>query len=369
MTKYKNLYIAATNQHVGKTTTTLGLVSGCIKRGLKVGYCKPVGQRFLDIKNLKVDKDTFLFADLIDFEIIPEIHSPVILGRGATERFLDDPGRYPFEQKILEASKVLNDASELVIYEGTGHPGVGSVANISNALVAQKLNAEVILVVEGGIGNTIDKLNMALSLFREKNVSILGVLINKVRPDKLDKVKYYTDLWLEKNNLRSLGCIPYDRTLAFPLIKTVSKAIDGTFLYNENYSTNKVGNILAGSLIDLNELKSQEDLLLLVSTKSLNAAINKIKWLTQLNNIDHCPLSGIVATGQGTIDQDTIEYIEKYNLPMIRTEIDTYGAVLKISKIEVKINKSTPWKVTTAIDLIQNHVDLDYILENLKMEM
>lgn len=365
--KFKNLHISATSQHVGKTTSTLGLASAYRKLGLDVGYCKPVGQKFLDIENLRVDKDTVLFADLLGFEMVPEIHSPVILGKGATERFLDDPTRYDFENKIKDAAKILNKNKDLTIFEGTGHTGVGSVANVSNPRVAKLINANVIMIVEGGIGSTIDMLNMCSSLFREQKVPIIGVIINKVIPDKMDKVKHYVGKWLDNQNIDLLGLIPYDQTLAYPLIRTISEAIDGTIIYNADYADNKIDNILAGSLIEMKELKSSEDLLLLVSTKSLNSAINKIKWLTELYNISHCPLSGIVVTGQGNIDQKTMSYIEANNLPLIRTDLDTYGAVLRISKIEVKINTSTPWKVKKAVTLIEENINLDLILDKIRI--
>jgi dethiobiotin synthetase len=367
MKKYNNLYIAATSQHVGKTTSTLGLVSAYIKKGLNVGYSKPVGQKVLDFANLKVDKDTVLFADLLHFEISAELHSPVILGPGATERFLENPKSFDFEKRIKNSEKTLSLMHELVVYEGTGHPGVGSVANLSNATVAKVLKANVIMVVEGGIGSTIDMLNMCSALFREKKVNIMGIIVNKVIPEKRDKVEYYVGKWLQRNKLNLLGMIPYEKTLAYPIVRTVIEAIDGTIEFGEKYIDNSVGNILAGSLIGLSELKSNENLLLLVSTKSLASAINKIKWLTEIYNIDHCPLSGIVITGPGNIDSRTRKYIRDNNLPVIRTELDTYGAVIKISKIEVKINTNTPWKVEKAIDLIEKNIDLDLILERCKM--
>lgn len=363
MKKYNNLYIAATSQHVGKTTSTLGLVSSFIKKGLNVGYSKPVGQKVLDFADLKVDKDTVLFADLLHFDILPELHSPVILGTGATERYLDHPKKFDFVKRIRNAEKQLSDMHELVIYEGTGHPGVGSVANLSNATVAKLVNANVIMVVEGGIGSTIDMLNMCSALFREKKVNIMGVILNKVIPEKRDKVEYYVNKWFQPHKLHLLGIIPYEKTLAYPIIRTIKEAIDGTIEYGEKFIDNSVGNILAGSLIGLSELKSNENLLLLVSTKSLSSAINKIKWLTEIYSIDHCPLSGIVITGAGNIDFRTRKYIRENNLPVIRTELDTYGAVIKISKIEVKINTNTPWKVEKAIDLIEKNIDLDYILD------
>ncbi len=358
MRRFKNIYVAATSQHVGKTTSTLGLASCFLRQGFDVGYCKPVGQKSLNVENLIADKDTFLFANLINFQIIPEIHSPVILGKGATERYLDNPENYDLEHLILSAERKLSKVHEMVIYEGTGHPGVGSVAEISNAKVAKMLQAGVVMIVEGGIGSTIDKLNMSAALFREEGVPIIGVIINKVIPEKMDKVRKYVGKWLESHNLPLLGIIPYDPTLAYPVIKTIAEAVKGTITYNSAQNVNKVENTLAGSLIDLQELKSSKDQLLVVPTQSINEAINKIKSLTQSPDLGNCPLSGIVATGQGKFSAETIKYIEDNNLPLIRTDLDTYGTVVRISRIEVKINQSTPWKIVKAINLIDENVDL-----------
>jgi len=35
--KYKNIYVAATSQHIGKTTSTLGIVSAFMKKGPQSG--------------------------------------------------------------------------------------------------------------------------------------------------------------------------------------------------------------------------------------------------------------------------------------------------------------------------------------------
>jgi dethiobiotin synthetase len=365
--KYRNIYVAASSQHVGKTTSTLGLVSAFIKKGLTLGYCKPVGQKFLDLNNLRVDKDTLLFADLIHFDIKPELHSPVILGKGATAHFLENPGKFDLKKRITKAAEKLEGNNDLVIYEGTGHPGVGSVADLSNAEVAKTLNAGVIMIVPGGIGNTIDTLNMSLALFREKNVPIIGVIVNKVLESKREKVRKYVGIKLKQWDLPLLGLLPYDKSLAFPVMKTVAKAIDGEVAYNEDQLDNRVEDIIAGSLIELKELKSFQGLLLVVSTKSLSNAIKKISSLTRLMNKTDSPLAGVVATGEGVIDEDCEAYLNQHQIPLVRTQLDTYGSVLKISRIEVKINRSTPWKVKRAIELIEENVNLDMILEQSKI--
>ena len=58
------------------------------------------------------------------------------------------------------------------------------------------------------------------------------------------------------------------------------------------------------------------------------------------------------------------EYIEKYKIPVLTTPLDTLGSVVKISRIEVKINTRTPWKAVRAIELIKKHVNLNSILES-----
>ncbi len=363
---YKSIYVAASGQHVGKTTTTLGLVSSLLQNGIKVGYCKPVGQKYLDIEKLKVDKDTLLFADLIHFNILPEVHSPVILGKGATEKIIDHPElKSKIVKDINKAKRHLEENYDLVVYEGTGHPGVGSIGGVSNARVAKLVDASVIIVVEGGIGRTIDKLNMCLSLFREEGVPILGVIVNKVLPDKMDKIKEYLSKWFKHNDLTLLGVIPFDKNLAHPIMKTICIAINGTVLANAENLNNEIEDILPGSLIQLADLHDSKNLLLVVGAENLHNAIMKVKNFVLENEVTECPVSGIVVTGKGEIHDSALPYIEENKIPMVRTLLDTYGSVLKISTIEVKINRNTPWKVKRAIDLIQENVDLSHLLQKI----
>jgi BioD-like phosphotransacetylase family protein len=363
--KLKNLYVAATSQHVGKTTSTLGLAASFKKAGIDTGYCKPVGQKHVEIKGSVVDKDAVLFADLLKLDIAPEVHSPVILGKGSTTSYLDDPEQYDLHTLIRAADKALSEKHEGIIYEGTGHPGVGSIADVSNAQVAKMLDASVAMIVEGGIGSTIDKLNMSLSLFREYEVPILGVIINKVIPEKLDFVRHYVGKWLENNDLKLLGVVPYDNTLAYPLIWTISKAIGGQFETFKEKGFSKVANILAGSLVEKDQLLRSQDNLLVVSSRVLDESLNTVKQYAE-DDESSSPLTGIIITGDEAISEEAMTYINQHNLPVVRTELDTYGVVIQISKLEVKINRRTPWKISKAIELIQENVDFQYMIDQLK---
>jgi len=274
----KKIYIAATGQHKGKTTCTLGIAAAIKKKGINLGYCKPIGQTHLMVRGVMTDKDAVLFEDVLGFEVHPEIHSPVVVASGLTAKYIEDPTQYDFESKIKAAAKYLENKHELIIYEGTGHAGVGSVIDLSNAQVAKLLDAEVILIIGGGIGRAYDRLNLNLSLFREQGVGVKGVILNKVHIDKLDHVKYHMQKKLKEEGIPLLGVLPFDRKLSFPLMATVKKSIKGLVILNSHKLYNQVEEILAGSFFEINEFTYFRNMLLIVNQNNFKKAIEKIKY-------------------------------------------------------------------------------------------
>lgn len=80
---------------------------------------------------------------------------------------------------IVDAYENVSAKSDAVLCEGTGHVGVGSIIELSNAAVAAKLGADVILVANGGLGSAFDELEMnriqvrTLSRLRKSAVRIV----------------------------------------------------------------------------------------------------------------------------------------------------------------------------------------------------
>jgi len=365
-----SIYVAATGQHIGKTTTTLGLMAALKAHGIrKVGYCKPVGQKVTSLTSLQVDKDAFLFSQMMDFKLTSALHSPVILGKGATAAYLDDQKAFNYTEKVLRASTILQEKNDVVVYEGTGHPGVGSIVNLSNAMVAELVGAKVVLVVEGGIGNTIDKLSLSLAKFKAQNVQVIGVIVNKVWPEKLDKIKYYVGKKLDEMGIRLLGVVPFDKSLCHPIMKTINTAVKGHFIRHEEHFINRVEDIIPGSLIEeIIEIEQRRNLLLIVSYKRAKEALKKLESITKRAKMTESPLSGVLLTSENRQEKSWWgnalyeSYINKFNLPVISTDLDTLGSFTKINNLEVKINTSTPWKVERAIQLIKEYVDLELIV-------
>ena len=154
------LFVAATGQNVGKTTTCLGLVSGLKKRFESVGFMKPVGQEHIETETgVHVDKDVVLFKSHFELKDSYEEMSPVLFPRGFTRDYLDGKVDHKdLVEKIGASYAAIAKRNEAFVVEGTGHTGVGSIVDLNNAQFAALLKCPVVLVASGGRGSAFDDL-------------------------------------------------------------------------------------------------------------------------------------------------------------------------------------------------------------------
>ena len=176
----KKIFIAATSQNDGKTTIALGLILNLKEHFPNIGFIKPIGQRYLLEEGIKVDEDSVLIEKVCNFTIPLKDLNPIAVEKGFTEQYIKSPQPEVITGQITEAFEKISAASDLVIIEGTGHAGVGSVFDHSNARVAKLLGARVILISSGGIGRPIDELSLNKSMFDNEGAELLGVIINKI---------------------------------------------------------------------------------------------------------------------------------------------------------------------------------------------
>ena len=157
------IFVAATRQHVGKTTVSLALLAGLKKRFERVGFMKPVGQQHIPVEGgaVRVDKDVQLLKEYFKTVGSYKDMSPVIIPRGYTQDYVDGKVTCEEQAEAIRTSygRIAAEA-DVVLLEGTGHVGVGSIVEMSNSRVASLLNADMVLVCNGGLGSAFDELEM-----------------------------------------------------------------------------------------------------------------------------------------------------------------------------------------------------------------
>jgi len=244
----KNIFIAATRQNDRKTVISIGLFLVLKKYVDKIGFIKPVGQKYLVIDGKKVDKDAVLLKRICKLENELEDMNPIAVEEGFTRNYLDNPNKDELVEKIKKSYEKISEDKEMVIIEGTGHAGVGSIFDLNNAEVARILNSPVILISIGGIGKPADEISLNLSLFKEKNVSIKGVIINKVQEEKKDILEKYLNKFFQKIDLKLLGLIPYVPYLTQPNLFQICDAVNGKIITGWNKMREKIKNVIVGAM-------------------------------------------------------------------------------------------------------------------------
>ena len=192
------VYLAGFRQHAGKTVTSLGIISQLRKHldAREIGYLKPVGQQLVRAAGgVTVDKDVELIGEFAGLSDLPlDKLSPVRFSTNFTRSYLDS--RYRTRLTRALSLEIMHSVAQLadrriIIAEGSGHPGVGSVVGLSNAVVAKLLDAQTIFVSGAGIGRALDTIDVDLTYFLYHGCRVSGLIVNKVIPEKAALVKRY----------------------------------------------------------------------------------------------------------------------------------------------------------------------------------
>ena len=363
----KRIFIAATRMNDGKTTTSLGLYSALSDGKKKIGYIKPVGQRFVDINGEKIDEDSFLLTETFNVSVPIQAMSPIVVDKDFTKDYLDDSKSiYPkIVNRLCRSFDRAAYEKDYIIIEGTGHAGVGSVFDLSNAEVAKMLNAKAIIIASGGIGRPIDEIALNQALFEKAGVEIIGVIINKVLTEKLDFIKHYCGQALEKMNLKLLGIIPENAKLSEPSLSQIFHEIKGECLNTtDNIQSKKIKKVVIAAKTGLSTIDDIEDGTLIVSSGDREDIIQPC-----IKSNKASMLSGIILTNAIKPNDATIADIQGSEIPFILSKDSSYSVISRMNKMNIKTQPHDIDKISIIKEILKSNIDLKEIEEAFKLSL
>jgi len=362
---YKRVFVAATGMNQGKTTTCLGLILSLESRFGEVGFIKPVGQRYVEWEGHKVDEDSLLLSEVCALDCHLKDMSPIAIDRYYTRQYIDSGEAHDLEEQVLASFQRIAEGKELVLIEGTGHAGVGSVLDMSNGRVASLLQSKALIVTTGGIGRPIDEINLNAALFKLHGVELVGVILNKVLPEKLDMVEYYAGKSLQSKGIELFGVVPYQPQLEGPSIRQILEDIKGELLNGEERLDATVTRTVVGAMSPHRALEYMNRNVLLITPGDredlILAALSS--YVSGVENGSH--VSGIVLTGGVEPHRNIMRLIRRTPVPVILVDQITYDAASRIRDLVVKIRPGDKMKIALARRLISNYVDIDGLLARL----
>lgn len=356
----RRIFVAATRMNDGKTTTCLGLTAALGAMGLKVGYIKPIAQRIVQSGEDQVDEDTLLLDALFDLDIPVAAMSPVAISPDFTRQFLDNPDVLgpQLTDRICRAFDRAAFGKDIIVVEGSGHAGVGSVFGASNADNARMLGAKAILVAAGGIGKPVDEVAMNQALFRQAGVEVAGVILNKVMPDKVDFIREYAGRGLARLGLPLLGVLPLRETLVCPNLDQVADETRARWLHRPA-GTRRVRRVIMGAMSARRsaEYLNKPGTLLIVSG-------DREKLLSALATPEAAQSLVGILLSNGLLPPDGItQALTAVGIPLLAVETEAFAVTARINNMTVKTMAADEDKFPIIRELVANHVDLPALLK------
>jgi BioD-like phosphotransacetylase family protein len=357
------VFIAATRQNDGKTTASLGLIAALQQHYPRVGYIKPVGQRFVEIAEQKIDEDIVLIDSVYQLNCPLVDMSPIAVEPDFTRKYLQSSNNEALVKTIQKAFDRVAWEKDFVLCEGTGHAGVGSVFDLSNAQVAKILGAKVIIVTQGGIGKPIDEVALNQALFEKEGVEIIGVIINKVIGTKLEYVSDFARRGFKRKGLELLGVLPHEQILPKPTLALIQEELEAELLSSPKRLDNLVDDVVVGAMSAQNAVSHFKRGILLI-TPGDREDIIEAAWTDLAARTDE-RMAGIVLTGNLRPNDSVLKLISTMPIPVLLTAQDSYEVASTVHDLTVKTRPSDAEKISLIRDLVAKNVNLKKILQSL----
>lgn len=358
----KRIFVAATRQNQGKTTSCLGLYGLMRQLTPKLGYIKPIGQRYVDVDGQKIDEDSVLIDSIYHLGTPISAASPVAIDGTLTRRYLQAPDEHlpVLVDSLCRGFDRAAYEKDYIIIEGSGHAGVGSIFDLSNARVAEIFGAKAIIISEGGIGFPVDEIALNKALFDKFGVQVIGAILNKVLPEKMDMVREFAGKGLERLGIPLLGIMPLRRRLQAPSFSQIVDHIGGRWLNGrERGRTERILRVVIGAMTAKGVVDYLQPGVLIIAPGDREDVL--FSALASAGISGKRMVSGIVLTRNILPHPKLMELIAQTEIPVVISHEESYAVASSINNMTVKTQPDDSDKIPIIQKMFEENIDLDLI--------
>lgn len=354
----KSIVVGSSESYSGKSAVCLGIALNYVAQGLKVGFMKPVGNLVTDVDGVLTDEDVKRMKQALRLDDPLELMSPVLL----TEDLVHDAlaGKCSgLKDKVRKAFKGLSEGKDLLLLEGAGDIQGGSMLDLTLNDVAELNGSKIMLVSRYDHPYGVDRILGDAKCMRNDS-DFIGVILNDVRPQDMDKVSLQVIPFLEGKGIPVLGTVPRDKALRSVTVKEVVGRIGGQVLVCEDKIDTVVESFLIGAMSPENALKYFRKL---SSAALITGGDRSDIHLAALEANVNC----LILTGNLKPSEAVLVRAEELGVPVVLVEYDTLTAVQKVDEVMSRIWIMGGDKIERIRDLVKENVDLGKIAKELGM--
>ena len=365
----KTLFVAPTRNAVGLTSTALGLARALERRGVRVGFLKPLAQT-----HEAGTDDSVHFARALLHTAVPDpvplAHAEEQLSRGGHEGLMEDV--IALARRAAQPEEGSGQASparaEVLVVEGLALSDRNGYAGGLNADLARNLEADTLLVTSlAGVtaAALADELEIASLAYRRSDGSgLAGYLLNFV-PRELDFGGLLAELRAHSRILASgelplLGIVTRNAQLAQVRTLDVARYLGAELLNEGEAATRRVTSTVVSA-------RSVPRLAHLLSAGALVVTPGDREDVVMAASLAHqsgVPLAGLLFTS-GSSPEDSIGQLCRAaltsTLPVLRTGTNSYETASRLSRMDSRVPHDDVERMDRMLDYIADRIDVPLI--------
>ncbi|ANW95315.1 phosphate acetyltransferase [Wenyingzhuangia fucanilytica] len=357
----KAIYIAASHSNSGKSIVTLGLMRLLLGKTTKVGYIKPI------ITVEKNKKDFHIETILSHFDLDIDYNDAyVFTGKEViTKRNQGKIGEVI--DTIIKQYKKMESKYDFVLVEGTDFEGdATSLEAELNVNIAKNLGIPALIISKaskGSIDNTIENTKLIYDTFKNGDVEVLSVVVNKVSKENVGKIeKRLLDI-VPKNVVTC--AIPFSNKLSNPTVAEIVRELDAEVMFGQGGLNNPIGAYGVGAMQLRNHLQHYEENYLVV-TPGDRADI--ILGSLQANTSKNYPkVAGIVLTGGLKPEGTILRLIDGLSdiVPILSVKTGTFETATNVANVQAQIYSENNDKILASLRIFNKYVPTDDLTNKL----
>ena len=350
------ILINATAKSSGKTLLALGMGLRFRADGYSLGYLKPVGWIPEQIHGEMADRDAIFMKKALDLREPLEQICPVVMTQDVIQSIYEGKAQ-DVAKKILETFRLVHQGKDILIVEGGGSLFEGAFIGARGIELAAALDARILLVdlYRDEIA-TIDSLLDAKELVGDR---LVGVVINRVRPDKISFVRKKVFHFLKAQEIDIIGVIPEDKILGAVSVRHLAEMLSGSVICREDTPLDElVEGFMVGAMSPENALRFFQ------RQKNIAVIVGGDRPDIQLAALE-TPVKGIILTGGFYPHDIIVARAKERGIPLILVDQDTFSVVEHFESMVERAGLCEEKKIEQAKQVVEQEIDFPLLYQKM----
>lgn len=358
-----NLYINATEAKSGKSAICLGVMEMLLRKIDRVGFFRPI----INASSTPEEYDSDI--DLITRHFNLDSTYEEMFGYTADEanNLITAGKKEELIEGIISKYDRLKKSYEFILCEGTDFASSTAAFEFDvNGEIAKNLGAPVLLVANAfrkTLDDTIRSIELALDSLDERGCYTLATIIN--RPNIRDREKL---IRLLKGRLDGkdhvVYAVPDEEFLGKPTVGEIARKVGAEVLHGSDQLNRHVYNFTVAAM-QLHNFLERIDYRSLIITPGDRSDILVGCLAKSLSATAADSISGILLTGDIKPEPAIENLIRDFPriVPILSVRENTFPAAMKVSNIHSKISAEDTQKITRALAIFEQNVDVEKLSE------